>query len=92
LGATPQQAIAGYQKEAIRASFIPTLNQMMVVGLVSLAGMFTGQVLAGSEPLNAASYQILILFMIALANLITAQLVTEGIYRRFFSENLSLIS
>jgi putative ABC transport system permease protein len=54
--------------------------------------MFTGQVLAGSEPLNAASYQILILFMIALANLITAQLVTEGIYRRFFSENLSLIS
>jgi putative ABC transport system permease protein len=52
--------------------------------------MFTGQVLAGSEPLNAASYQILILFMIALANLITAQLVTEGIYRRFFSENLSV--
>jgi putative ABC transport system permease protein len=92
LGATPQQAIAGYQKEAIRASLIPTLNQMMVVGLVSLPGMFTGQVLAGSEPLNAASYQILILFMIALANLITAQLVTEGIYRRFFSENLSLLS
>jgi putative ABC transport system permease protein len=92
LGATPQQAIAAYQKAAIRASLIPTLNQMMVVGLVSLPGMFTGQVLAGSEPLNAASYQILILFMIALANLITAQLVTEGIYRRFFSENLSLLS
>jgi putative ABC transport system permease protein len=58
---------------------------MMVVGLVSLPGMFTGQVLAGSDPLNAASYQILILFLIAFANLLTAILVTEGLYRRFFN-------
>jgi putative ABC transport system permease protein len=90
LGASPQQAIETYQREAIRASLIPTLNQMMVVGLVSLPGMFTGQVLAGSDPLNAAAYQILILFAIALANLLTAQLVTEGIYRRFFNQNWQL--
>jgi putative ABC transport system permease protein len=85
LGASPRQAIQTYQREAIRASLIPTLNQMMVVGLVSLPGMFTGQVLAGSDPLNAASYQILILFLIAFANLLTAILVTEGLYRRFFN-------
>ncbi len=91
LGATPKQAIADYQKTAIRASLIPTINQMMVVGIVSLPGMFTGQVLAGIDPLNAVSYQILILFMIALANLITAILVTEGIYRRFFNEQMQLI-
>jgi putative ABC transport system permease protein len=90
LGASPQQSIAVYQREAIRASLIPTLNQMMVVGLVSLPGMFTGQVLAGSDPLNAASYQILILFMIAFANSLTAQLVTEGVYRRFFNANWQL--
>jgi len=92
LGATSKQAIASYQKTAIRASLIPTLNQMMVVGIVSLPGMFTGQVLAGIDPLNAVSYQILILFMIALANLMTAILVTEGVYRRFFNEKMQLIT
>ena len=47
LGATPHQAISGYQKEAIRTGLIPILNNMVVVGLVSLPGMFTGQVLGG---------------------------------------------
>ncbi|GBF78889.1 ABC transporter permease [Aphanothece sacrum] len=91
LGATPSQAIASYRKEAIRLSLIPTLNQMMVVGIVSLPGMFTGQVLAGSDPLNAASYQILILFMIAFTNIITAILVTEGVYHKCFNQQAQLI-
>lgn len=86
LGATPKQAIASYRTEAIRASLIPTLNSMMVVGLVSLPGIFTGQVLSGIDPLNATSYQILILFMIATTNIINTSLVTEGIYRRFFNQ------
>ena len=59
--------------------------------MVSLPGMFTGQVLAGVDPLNAASYQILILFMIALTNLLTAVLVTQGVYRRFFNQNAQLV-
>ncbi len=92
LGATPKQAVESYRKEAIRTSLIPTLNQMMVVGLVSLPGMFTGQVLGGSPPLEAASYQILILFMIALTNLITAILITEGVSRKFFNSSFQLIN
>lgn len=91
LGATPKQAILTYRKDAIRVGLIPTLNQMMVVGIVSLPGMFTGQVLAGSDPLNAASYQILILFMIVFANLLTAILVTEGVYRKYFNTQAQLI-
>ena len=87
LGATPKQAVSQYLKEAIRISLIPTLNQMMIVGIVSMPGVFTGQVLAGIDPLNAVSYQILILFAIALANIVTSILVTEGIYRRYFNEN-----
>ena len=92
LGATPKQAIFNYQKEAIRTGLIPTLNTMMVVGLVTLPGMFTGQVLAGADPLNAASYQILILFAIALTNLIATFLITESLYRRFFNAKLQLIN
>ncbi|BAU63061.1 hypothetical protein STA3757_04160 [Stanieria sp. NIES-3757] len=91
LGATPKQAITTYQKDAIRAGLIPTINQMMVVGIVSLPGMFTGQVLAGGNPLDAASYQILILFAIALTNLTATLLITESVYRRFFNQNAQLI-
>ncbi|AFZ37699.1 hypothetical protein Sta7437_4226 [Stanieria cyanosphaera PCC 7437] len=91
LGATPKQAITTYQKDAIRAGLIPTINQMMVVGVVSLPGMFTGQVLAGGNPLDAASYQILILFAIALTNLTATFLITESVYRRFFNQDAQLI-
>ena len=91
LGATGKQAIAGYQKEAIRTGLIPTLNNMVVIGLVSLPGMFTGQVLGGSNPRDAASYQILILFAIVLVNLITTVLITEGIYKKFFNQREQLI-
>ncbi|ELR99839.1 iron export ABC transporter permease subunit FetB [Gloeocapsa sp. PCC 73106] len=91
LGATPTQAIARYRTEAIRTGFIPILNQMTVVGIVSLPGMFTGQVLAGTNPLSAAAYQILILFMIVLSNLITIVLVTRGLTRRFFNPAAQLV-
>ena len=90
LGATPKQAIFSYQKEAIRTGLIPILNNMLVVGLVSLPGMFTGQVLAGATPLNAASYQILILFAIAFTNILVTFSVTEGLYRQFFNRDLQL--
>lgn len=90
LGATPQQSVANYRKEAIRAGLIPTLNQMMIVGVVTLPGMITGQLLSGVDPLNAASYQILIMFMIAFANLITTVLVTQGITHQFFNAQAQL--
>jgi len=90
LGATPQQAVTTYRKEAIRAGLIPTLNQMMVVGIVTLPGMITGQLLSGIDPLDAASYQILIMLMLAFTNLITTVLVTQGLIRQFFNEQLQL--
>jgi len=91
LGATPQQAIAQYRKDAIRAGLIPILNQMMVVGIVTLPGTITGQLLSGVNPLDAASYQILILFMLAFANLLTAMLVTQGLIRQFFNSAAQLV-
>jgi putative ABC transport system permease protein len=90
LGATPQQAIAEFRKEAIKAGLIPTINAMMVVGVVTLPGIITGQLLSGVDPLNAAAYQILIMFMLAFANLITTLLVTQGLYQQFFNKNAQL--
>ena len=65
LGATRWEAAQASAREAVRAGMIPTLNQMAVVGVVSLPGMMTGQVLAGQSPLQAVRYQIVIMFLIA---------------------------
>ncbi|MBF2025327.1 MAG: iron export ABC transporter permease subunit FetB [Oscillatoriales cyanobacterium C42_A2020_001] len=85
LGATPRQAIAQYRKDAVKAGLIPTINTMMVVGLVTLPGIMTGQLLSGVPPLVATSYQMVIMFMLAFATLITTLLVTSGICRQYFN-------
>jgi len=90
LGASPQRAIALYRRQAIRAGILPNLNQMALVGVVTLPGILTGQLLGGVSPLNAISYQILVLFSLALANLMTTSLITAGIYRQFFTAEAQL--
>lgn len=49
---------------AMRASLIPITNSLFAVGLVSLPGMMTGQILSGVSPLIAARYQIMVMCMI----------------------------
>ena len=49
---------------AFRASIIPIVNSLFAVGLVSLPGMMTGQILSGVSPLVAAKYQIVVMSML----------------------------
>ena len=49
---------------AFKAAMIPVTNSLLAVGLVSLPGMMTGQILAGTSPLIAARYQIMVMCMI----------------------------
>ena len=49
---------------AFRASLIPITNSLFAVGLVSLPGMMTGQILSGISPLIAVRYQIMVMCMI----------------------------
>lgn len=49
---------------AFQAAFIPVINSMFAVGLVSLPGMMTGQILSGVSPITAAHYQIVVMCMI----------------------------
>jgi len=65
LGATAAEAVADIRREAMRAGMIPMLNAMAAAGIISLPGMITGQILAGSPPWEAVKYQILIMFLIA---------------------------
>ncbi|AFY41223.1 iron export ABC transporter permease subunit FetB [Nostoc sp. PCC 7107] len=91
LGANPQQAVTQYRREAIRAAFLPTINQMMLIGMATLPSITAGQLLGGVNPLDAVSYEILIVFMVAVANLLTTILVTRGLCRQFFNSAAQLI-
>ncbi|MFM7363081.1 MAG: ABC transporter permease [Cuspidothrix sp.] len=91
LGATPQQAIKPYRQEAIRAAFFPTLNQMMLVAMSTIPTFTNGQLLAGVPPLEAVSYEILIIFMVAVSNLLTTILITKGLCRQFFNSAMQLV-
>ncbi len=64
LGAEASEAMHGVIRDAMRSALIPTINSMAAVGLVSLPGMMTGQILAGVEPVEAVKYQLLIMFLI----------------------------
>ena len=64
LGATRQEALRPYFREAIKAALNPTIAGMATMGLVSLPGMMTGQILGGSEPIVAVKYQIAIMISI----------------------------
>jgi putative ABC transport system permease protein len=86
LGATRWEAASGTVKEAIRAGMIPTINSMMVMGLVSLPGMMTGQILAGASPIDAVRYQIVIMFTIASGTALGTMGIVMLAFRALFSQ------
>ena len=58
--------------QALHAAMIPLINTLLAVGLVSLPGMMTGQILSGVSPLIAARYQIMVMCIIFGASGISA--------------------
>ena len=92
LGATRWEAAHGLTSASLRTGLIPTVNAMMVMGVVSLPGMMTGQILAGAAPAAAVRYQIVIMFMIAAATALGTLMVVMLAYRTLFSPNLQLRS
>lgn len=64
LGATRWEAVRPYFRDAVKAALNPTIAGMATMGLVSLPGMMTGQILGGSEPWLAVKYQIAIMICI----------------------------
>ncbi len=65
LGHSTHDAIASIRTDSLHTGLIPIINAMAASGIVSLPGMMTGQILAGSAPIEAVKYQILIMFLIA---------------------------
>ncbi|CAK0866234.1 unnamed protein product [Prorocentrum cordatum] len=70
-GANQWEAIWPGFTNIFRTALIPAINGMNVIGLVSIPGMMTGQILGGSPPETAARYQIVITFLISGSNFIS---------------------
>lgn len=64
IGAKPQKILLPFVKQALETSLLPTLNSMLGMGIVSLPGMMTGQILSGILPTTAILYQIAIMIAI----------------------------
>jgi len=90
LGYTPWEAARPLVRVALRAGMTPILNSLMVVGIVSLPGMMTGQILAGADPMTAVRYQIVVMFMITASVAIGCLLLVGLSYRRVFTEDGAL--
>ena len=90
LGATPRRAAADAIGKAFDSATLPTINNMMTMGLVSLPGMMTGQLLSGTYPLTAIKYQIgIMLAILGCTGLSTVIFVLTG-YRTFFTRSQAL--
>lgn len=64
LGATPRKILLPFVNRALETALLPTLNSMLGMGIISLPGMMTGQILSGTTPMTAILYQISILISI----------------------------
>lgn len=73
---------------AFQAAMIPVTNSLLAVGLVSLPGMMTGQILTGTSPLIAARYQIMVMCMVFSSSGISAALFL-WLLKREMSDQLS---
>ena len=63
-GASSKEAISRLLREAIQTGMAPILNNMSVMGLISIPGMMTGQILGGSSVMDAARWQMLLMYLI----------------------------
>ncbi|KJR40155.1 hypothetical protein MCHI_003947, partial [Candidatus Magnetoovum chiemensis] len=71
LGANLKQAFYYPIRASLRAAMIPITNTMQTVGIIHIPGVMAGMLIAGASPLKAASYQLVVLYMIVAIALFT---------------------
>ena len=86
LGASPRRAMEPLARRTVRASLLPLMNTMKVIGLVHLPGAMTGMLLAGAPPLEAAKIQLIVMYMLAASTSISVLVSSFFIHRAFFNK------
>ncbi len=91
LGATPYEATKGIINHAFDAAILPTINNMVGMGIIFLPGMMTGVILSGSSPVTAIKYQIAIMLGITGSVAFSVIIFLFMGYRAFFNKRLQLV-
>ncbi|WP_447919702.1 ABC transporter permease [Achromobacter aegrifaciens] len=86
LGATAREAFSSLLRESVRRGIVPSINQMSAAGIITLPGIMTGQIIAGMDPIDAAKYQILLMFLLCGASGMAAMAAAYGAMRRLTDE------
>ncbi|MTH51866.1 iron export ABC transporter permease subunit FetB [Bacillus mangrovi] len=91
LGAKPEEASRSIVNSAFDSAILPTLNNMLGMGIVFLPGMMTGQILAGASPLVAIEYQIVVLLSITGSTALCVILFIQLGTKLFFNKRSQLV-
>lgn len=77
-------------RDTIKTGMLPTIDSAKTLGIVSLPGMMTGLILAGSPPVEAIKYQIMVTFMLLSTTSISSLIACYLSYRGFFNNRKQL--
>ncbi len=85
LGATLKTAVKESFRESLKTSLIPKINFMKAAGLVHIPGVAVGMLMAGSDPIKAILFQIVILYTLVFTGLFGSVLMLYMSYKQAFS-------
>lgn len=78
-------------RDSIRTGMVPTIDSAKTLGIVSIPGMTTGLILAGTSPIEAVKYQIMVTFMLLSTTSISSFIACYFSYRGFFNQRKQLV-
>ncbi len=85
-GAKPKKILLPMVNHALETALLPTINSMLGMGIVSLPGMMTGQILSGESPMSAILYQISITICISTVVCLTVFLSLNFGYKTLYNK------
>lgn len=78
-------------RNSIKTGMLPTIDSAKTLGIVSLPGMMTGLILAGTSPVEAIKYQIMVTFMLLSTTSISSFIACYLSYKGFFNKRKQLV-
>lgn len=85
LGATPIRSIRSLLRDSFRASLVPTINRVAVLGIVTIPGLMSGMIIGGASPIEAAVNQIIVFMMLLTAAFFTSIITNYLFTKQFFT-------
>jgi putative ABC transport system permease protein len=90
IGAMPKKILIPFVNQALETALLPTLNSMVGMGIISLPGMMTGQILSGTMPMTAILYQIAILIAICAVTCLSVFCSLYFGYKTLYNKRLQI--